>query len=239
MADDRELPGRRRLALAAAAACLIATMRPALAAATGVREVDLAAFDRLVLQVPADVEIVPGDRHHARIEAERQVLDSIDFRAGSGGRLEVVTGRSFQTRERIRIRITCRNLVALEAQAAVDATVRVIAGDRFSLAASDSATVTLHGLNLSALEADIAGSATVTAAGKVRMQKVRIGGSGGYDARELESQVGVVDASGSSDVVIASRDKLAVTVAGAATVQYAGNPALQQSVSGAGTLQRR
>jgi hypothetical protein len=238
MADDHDCPGRRRLALAAAAACLIASMRPALAAATKVREVDLAAFDRLILRVPADVEIVPGDRHHVRIEAEREVLDSIDFRARSG-KLEVLTSRSFQTRKRIRITITCRNLVALEAHAAVDATVSGLTGDRFSLAASDSATVTLHGLNFSALEADIAGSATVTAAGNVRMQKVRISGSGGYDARELESQVGVVDASGSSDVVIVSRDKLAATVAGAATVQYGGNPALQRSVSGAGTLERR
>lgn len=241
MADAREFRNGRRLALAAATAAawwLAAPMRQAMPATTVVRELDLANFDRLVLQVPANVEIVLGDRNHARVEAEPKVVDSIDFR-DRNGRLQVVAGRSFQTQERIHIRITCRKLVALEAHASVDATVSGLEGEGFSLSAADSATVSLERMNLSALDADIAGSATVTASGKVRTQKVRIAGAGGYDARKLESRVGVVDASGSSDVVIDSREQLQATVSGAATVQYEGNPALKQSVSGAGTLERR
>ena len=71
------------------------------------------------------------------------------------------------------------------------------------------------------------------------MQTVRIAGAGGYDARRLESQAVVVDASGSSDVVVDSRDSLDAKVSGAATVQYGGNPKLKRSVEGAGTLERR
>jgi hypothetical protein len=243
MADqskDAAMPSMsRRLTFIAAAGCLFAvSMRKAMTAAPEIREIDLPAFDKLSLQVPADVEILIGDRNHARIEAERKVVDSIDFRA-RGGTLQVVAGRSFETRERIHIRITCRRLIALEAQASVDATLADLGGERLSLSAADSATVSLERLNLSALEADIAGSATVTASGKARMQTVRIAGAGGYDARRLESQAVVVDASGSSDVVVDSRDSLDAKVSGAATVQYGGNPKLKQSVEGAGTLERR
>jgi len=241
MADARQFRSGRRLALAGATAVawwLGAPMRPAMPAATVVRELDLADFDRLVLQVPANVEIVLGDRNHARVEAERKVVDSIDFR-DRDGQLQVVAGRSFQTQEPIHIRITCRRLLALQAHSSVDASVSGLEGEGFSLSAADSATISLERMNLSALDADISGSATVTASGKVRMQKVRIGGAGGYDARRLESRRGVVDASGSSDVVIDSREQLEATVSGAATVQYQGNPALKQSVSGAGTLERR
>jgi Putative auto-transporter adhesin, head GIN domain len=238
--NDARMPSMsRRLTFIAAASCLFGvSMRKAMTAAPDVREIDLPAFDKLFLQVPADVEIVIGEKNHARIEAERKVVDSIDFRA-RGGALQVVARRSFETRERIHIRITCRSLVALEAHASVDATLSDLGGERLSLSAADSATVSLERLNLSVLEADIAGSATVTASGKVRMQTVRIGGAGGYDARRLESQTVVVDASGSSDVVIDSRDSLDAKVSGAATVQYGGNPKLKQSVDGAGTLERR
>ena len=241
MADAGELRSGRRAALAAVTAIgwwLAAPMRQAIPAAPVVRELDLGSFDRLVLQVPADVEITLGDRNHARIEAEPKVIDSIDFR-DRNGRLQVIAGRNFQTQERIYIRITCRRLVALEAHAAVDATVSGLRGDAFSLSAADSASVSLEGMNLTALDADIAGSATVTASGKVRTQKVRVAGAGGYDARQLESRRSVVDASGSSDVIIDSREQLEATVSGAATVQYKGTPALKQSVSGAGTIERQ
>ena len=235
---DRNVPISGRRALVVAGFLIAVPMRMARPAAIDVREVDLADFDRLVLQVPADVEIVLGEKNSARIEAERKVVDSIDFR-NRGGTLQVVAARSFETRERIRIRITCRSLVALEAHSSVDATLAGLGGERFTLTADDSASVSLERLNLAALEADISGSATVTASGKVRTQKVRIGGAGGYDAGELESQVAVVDAGGSSDVVVDSRDSLEAKVSGAATVQYEGNPKLKESVAGAGTLERR
>ena len=236
---EHSTPRSRRRALVVAAGILVAVpMRTALPAATVARDIDLADFDRLVLQVPAEVEIVMGEKNGARIEAERKVVDSIDFR-NRGGTLQVVAARSFETRERIRIRITCRSLVSLDARSSVDASLAGLGGERFTLMVADSATVSLGRLNLAALEADISGSATVTASGKARMQKVRIGGAGSYDAGELESQAAVVEAGGSSDVVVNSRDSLEAKVSDAATVQYEGNPKLKESVAAAGTLERR
>ena len=48
-----------------------------------------------------------------------------------------------------------------------------------------------------------------------------------------------MEAAGSSDVVVNSRDSLEAKVSHAATVQYEGNPKLKESVAAAGTLERR
>lgn len=229
---------RRPLGLLAAALCLPAAAlvpRSSRAAALSRKEVKLADFDRLVLEVPAGVRIAIADGNHARIEAEPSVIDAIAFETGNRT-LRVFAARSFQTRQPIAISITCRRLLALEAQASVDATLAGLVGEGFTLLASGSATVALERLNLSSIEADIDGSATVTVGGKVKSQTVSIGGAGTYDAANLKSQSTRVVASGSSDAVINSRDSLDVVVSGAATVHYAGNPTLKQVVEGAGTL---
>jgi hypothetical protein len=202
------------------------------------RELDLADFERLILEVPADVQIAIADRNHARIEAEQRVIDSIDFKS-EGRTVRVRAAKCFETRQPFTIRITCRRLTALQARASVDVTLDGLSGDAFALVAADSATVDLKRLNLGSINADIEGSATVTADGKAKSQKVSIGGSGTYEAGELKSESAVVAASGSSDVSIDSRDSLEVSVTGAATVKYAGKPRLKQSVEGAGTLERQ
>jgi hypothetical protein len=228
---------RRRTLLLLAGCIVVPPLAAAPPAAMAIREIDLQAFDELELAVPADVEIVIGDRDHARVEAERKVVDSIAFR-NRGNRLQVVVARSIQTTEPIRIRITCRRLVALAAHAATDASLAGLAADRFSLVAADSASIRLSHLNLSTFEADITGSASVDAAGKARSQVIRIAGAGSYDAGDLESAAVTVTASGSSDVVVDSRISLDAVVSGAATVQYRGNPTVNQSVAEAGTLER-
>jgi hypothetical protein len=55
----------------------------------------------------------------------------------------------------------------------------------------------------------------------------------------LHSQRAVIEANGSSDAVIDSRDSLEAEVSDAATVRYSGHPRLKQSVTGAGTLERK
>lgn len=202
------------------------------------REIDLPEFDTLILEVPAEVKIEIGDRNHVRIEAERKVIDHIEFKH-EDRKLRVRPAGSFETRQPIAIHITCRRLKALQAHASVDAALDGINGDGFALVADDSATVTLKRLNLDSITADIEGSATVTVAGKSRSQQVNVGGSSTYDASALKSESAKVMAAGSSDVAIDSRDRLTVSVSGAATVRYAGSPKLEQSVEGAGTLERQ
>lgn len=207
------------------------------AAALPSKDIVLGAFVRLVLEVPAQVRIAVADRDHARIEAEQKVIDSIAFKT-DGKSLRVFAAKSFETRQPITIRLACRELAALEAHTSVEATLEGLARDGFSVTATGSSTVTLENLNLASLVADIEGSATVTAQGKVKSQQVTIGGAGTYDAAKLASSAAKVEASGSSEVVIHSRDRLDVEISGAATVKYAGSPKLRQSVEGAGTLER-
>ena len=146
------------------------------AARTISRERDLPDFDRLVLQVPANVRIRIGSRSHARIEAEEKVIDRIAFRS-DGRTLRVTASGSFQTEQTIEIELECRKLTALQAQASVDATLEGLDGKELELTAGDSATVNLERLNLQSLSADIGGSATVNASGKAAEQKAVVAGA--------------------------------------------------------------
>ena len=201
------------------------------------KELELSDFDRVVLEVPAEIRIVVAGRSHARIEAASNVVESIAF-STRGRTLRVFAQTSFETRDPINITITCRALSSLEASTSADATLEALSGRTFAVTAAGSASVTLKSLNLESLVADLAGSATVTAEGRAGSQQVVAGGSATYDARRLQSGSARVKAEGSSDVVVDSRDRLEVSVSGAATVQYAGNPKVAESVTGAGTLER-
>jgi hypothetical protein len=211
-------------------------LAPAVAASTISREVNLQGFDRLVLEVSADVSIRIGSRNHARMEAEQKVVERIVFR-NEGGTLKVGTSGSIEAREPITILIECTRLTSLEAHGSVEARLSGLTARAFELVARDGATVSLESLNLESLEADIGGSATVNASGKARAQEVSVGGAATYDARRLRSATARIEAADSSDVAVDSRETLEVRVSGSATVQFAGHPKLKQSVSDAGTLE--
>jgi hypothetical protein len=165
------------------------------------------------------------------------VIERIAFRS-DGRTLRVVASGSFQTEEAIAIELESKRLSALEAKASVEVTLEGLEGKSFELTAGDSATIALERLNLEALQADIGGSATVNASGRAATQKVVVAGAATYDAKRLQSGTARIEASGSGDVAVDSRESREVEVSGAATVQYAGKPRLKQSVSGAGTLER-
>jgi hypothetical protein len=228
----------RRKAVRAALAGLLACATPVMRAEPlQVRRHAPMAFDRLTIEVPADVRISFADRFEVRIEAEPKVVDGIAFNV-QGATLRVTAAKSFQTRQPIAIEITCRGLSTLEARASADVTLTAMTGIAFDLVATGAANVAMEHLNLSSLGVDIGGSATVTANGVVKAQSIRSAGSATYDARRLVSQSARVDASDSSDVVVDSRASLDVAISGAATVQYAGNPKLNQAIEDAGTLEQ-
>ena len=236
-----------RAAMLAAAPGLLAATLAGLAASLGPRcsgaaqlaskELTLTDFNRVILDVPAEVQIVIADRNHARIEAEATVIDGIAFRS-KDGTLRVWAAKTFETREPIVIRIDCRRLLALQARAPVDATLEGLHGDSFALSAGDSASVTLKSLNVGSLVAELGGSATVTVDGVAGSQKISIGGAATYDARNLRSDSVFVEARGSSDAFVHSRVSLDVVIRDAATVHYAGKPKLKQAIEAAGTLER-
>lgn len=201
------------------------------------KEVELSDFDRLVLEVPAEIRIAVTGRSHARLEAASNVIDSIAF-SMRGRTLRVSARSSFETRDPIIIAMTCRAIASLEASASADATLEGLSGGALAVTAAGSASVTLNGLNLGSLTADLGGSATVTAEGRAGSQQISAGGAATYQARRLRSGSARVDATGSSDVVVECRDSLEVAVSGAATVQYAGNPKVTHSIKEAGTLER-
>ncbi|MGE0799396.1 MAG: head GIN domain-containing protein [Lautropia sp.] len=229
---------------AAAAAGVIAPVGPLqtgarAAPAVATKSIELAGYQRVVLAVPADVEIRMSGREGARITAEQKVIDAIRF-AVSGGVLTVSPVRGFNTEQPVRIEIDCRQLAALTASTSVDAKIGAARGDHFELKVADSATVEFASLQASSLAVDIGGSGTVRiGGGQARSQQVHVGGSGTYEAGEVRSDTVKIDARGSSDAIVTAQHQLDATVGDAATVRYGGKPKVRRSVRDAGTLEPR
>lgn len=230
MADAR----RRRLVGAVAASAVVPSGYAEPVQSRGYPVDDFEAVD---LQLPADFELSPASAPGVRIAAEPKVLAAIRV-AVAGGTLTIRAAGSFQTREGVRATIGFRQLRRLHAGSSANVSLSGLRGERFVASVDDSATLAMRGLQLTAIEVDLNGGGSVSAAGASGSQRLKLAGAGSYDAKGLRTDRTTVDLSGAGDVTVQARQALDVSISGAGSVRYAGDPRVTQRIDGAGSLDR-
>jgi hypothetical protein len=89
------------------------------------------------------------------------------------------------------------------------------------------------------LKLDLSGDAEVTASGETDLVELDVSGSGDVDLGSLKAKGANVDASGSSDVVIAPTDWAKLDISGMGDVRLLTNPPkLETDLSGAGKVRQ-
>jgi hypothetical protein len=82
----------------------------------------------------------------------------------------------------------------------------------------------------------ITGSGKAELSGKVKGQEVNLSGSSKYDAKHLESEVTIIDLSGSGDITVWATETLELSISGSGDVDYYGTPRLIQRSSGSSNI---
>ena len=116
---------------------------------------------------------------------------------------------------------------------------RLGSGGEAEVSIAGSGTSKIARIDATELDVDVAGSGTLSAAGRAKSLDLLIAGSGDLDMAEV--QVGSADISiaGSGDAVFASDGNVEASIMGSGTVQVIGNAKCSVSAMGSGELRCR
>ncbi len=199
---------------------------------------DLAAFDRLTVNIPGRVEIVVGSKTQAEISVEESVLDILKTEI-SGGRLLVEFEKSVRDVENLVVRITVPSLTRLDLNGSADVVCAdLMKGQSIDINLNGSGDIDFSNLDFSAIDAAAHGSGDLILKGKALDFSAMVFGSGDLAALETMAERATVENSGSGDAALSVASKLKAKITGSGDISYRGEPTVEQSVSGSGKLNK-
>lgn len=196
--------------------------------------------ERIKLAGSYDVEITQGPITSVKVEADENILPYILTRSEDG--FLIIKSQdhiSLSTDNTIKIFITTPKLeqVNLAGSGNIIGKSKFTGGDNLTLKIAGAGDMKMD-VNTPSIEAEIAGSGSMTLTGETRDQRIRISGVGDYIGEALKSENAVVKIAGSGNVKLFAAATLDVNIAGVGSVYYKGSPAVKQHVAGSGEVKK-
>lgn len=110
--------------------------------------------------------------------------------------------------------------------------------DRLALSLSGSGKIHFEHMTADSLEVGLSGSGFIAVEGDVETQRVKLSGSGSYNALRLVSDICYLQLTGSGDASVLVHDEMNVRITGAGVVNYKGFPEIRKRITGSGSLKR-
>jgi hypothetical protein len=196
--------------------------------------------ERIKLAGSYDVEITQGPTTSVKVEADENILPFILTRSEDG--FLIIKSKdhvSLSTDNTIKIFITTPKLeqVNLAGSGNIIGKSKFTGGDKLTLKIAGAGDMKME-VNTPSIEAEIAGSGSMTLTGETRDQRIRISGVGDYIGEALKSENAVVKIAGSGNVKLFAATTLDVNIAGVGSVYYKGSPTVKQHVAGSGEVKK-
>jgi hypothetical protein len=143
----------------------------------------IVGFERLRVEGPYDIEIVPGTTASATATGDARALAQLSLRS-DGGTLVVSAGpEAWETRRgeqftSPRIRMVTPVLRSVLVNGAGRVTAAAMAGQRVDVALNGSGTIDARGVDAREVNITVVGSGTITIAGKATSARIRSTGTG-------------------------------------------------------------
>lgn len=183
------------------------------------------------------VELTQGSKEGVRIEAQENLLNSIQTEVKNGV-LHIFTSDNISTNKGLKAYVTVRELNSVDISGGVKVTgTSTFKTDAFDLDMSGGSKVQLA-LNAKRLKVDMSGGSKVILTGRADEVVMDMSGASNVDASELEAKRVRVEASGASKVQVYAKETLNVNASGATKVGYKGNPSVTSSVSAAAKISK-
>ncbi|HEX8846025.1 MAG TPA: head GIN domain-containing protein [Pyrinomonadaceae bacterium] len=176
------------------------------------------SFTALNISGAYDVEIVAQKEQSLEIEGDDNLLPLITTEVRNGV-LEIDNKKSFNTKNKIRIRISVPAFNAINTSGASDIVIKGIRTDQFKI--------------------DSSGAGKIRVEGEAQTVEIETSGAGGVDTRALRAQKVNITSSGAASAEVYASEELTASVSGAGNVNYYGNPkVINENKSGAGSITR-
>ncbi|MDX1406473.1 MAG: head GIN domain-containing protein [Saprospiraceae bacterium] len=196
---------------------------------------DISAFDRIRLDIPARVYLTQGDYFEVVVEGRRNVIDEIE-RDVHDGEWDIEFDRCMREIGDLDIYITIPSIARVIVQSSGEVYgENTIVASQMDLLMRGSGLIDLA-LDVDYLDARIQGSGDIYLEGSVHSQNVEINASGDYGAFNLVSDDADVRINGSGDAQVYVNEYLKVKIRASGDVYYKGDPELDISITGSGDV---
>jgi Putative auto-transporter adhesin, head GIN domain len=196
-------------------------------------------FQKISSNLPAEINIIQGDRESLRITAEDDILAKIETKVVSGElELTFKKNENIQTTEPIEIDLELKNINGMDFFGAALVKAPKIKSDRLEINTSGASSIEIDAFQGKQLTIDLSGTGKVRLAGKVDKQEISMSGVGKYEASKLRTLDTDIDLSGAGKAIIWVERSLNIDLGGLGKVSYYGNPQVTEDVSGMGKIER-
>ena len=181
---------------------------------------DVSGFDRISFEGFGKLIITKGSEESLTIEAEDNILPSIETKV-RGGTLEIgFDSDSWQ------------DIVRPTKSITFTLTVKTLNG----IALSGAGNIKASGIDAERFDVELSGAGSIEISGFAVTQEINVSGAGAYDSAELQSESIDVNISGAGSATVWATESLDVNISGVGNVSYFGDPQVREVITGLGNL---
>ena len=214
-------------------------------AGSGVVETEtrqVAEFQSISVDYPADITIRQGDSESVTIEAEDNLLPQLAANVRNGTLYLENIERNWQDRvnptKTVLVTVTVVELNKVQFPTAGKMLIEGLQTDSLTVSVSGAGDVTLTELEAGELEFNLSGAGNINADGVCERLQLSISGLGNFNGGDLKSQDAEVHISGAGSATVWAEQALDANISGAGSIDYYGKPEVSEHISGVGSVRK-
>jgi hypothetical protein len=202
----------------------------------------IADFNSISIEYPAEVTIRQGSSESLEIEAEDNLLPQLSAEVRNGTLYLENSEQNWRERvnprEPVLISITVVDLNRVRFPTAGKMLIEGLETDSLSVSVSGAGDVTLTELAAGDLEFSLSGAGNIAADGESESLQLQISGLGNFNGGDLQSQDANVQISGAGSATVWVEQSLDARISGAGSIEYYGDPNVTEQISGVGNVSK-
>jgi hypothetical protein len=202
----------------------------------------VAEFQSISVDYPADITIRQGDSESITIEAEDNLLPQLATDVRDGTLYLENTEKNWQDRvnptKTVMVTITVVELNKVQFPTAGKLLIEGLQTDSLTVSVSGAGDVTLTDLEAGDLGFNLSGAGNINADGACESLQLSISGLGNFNGGDLESQDAEVHISGAGSATVWAQQALDASISGAGSIDYYGKPKVSEHISGVGSVRK-
>ena len=203
---------------------------------------EVAAFQSISIDYPADVTVRQGKTESVTLEADDNLLPQLGTDVRNGTLHFENTERNWGSRvnptKTVSLTITVVDLKEVHFTTAGKMQIEGLKTDSLAVSVSGAGDVTLTELSANDLNFSLSGAGNINADGSTDSLQLHISGLGNFKGGDLKTQDANVQISGAGSATTWAEQTLNANISGAGSIEYYGDPQVSQQVSGVGDVRK-
>ena len=203
---------------------------------------EVAEFQSISIEYPAEVIVRQGNTESITIEAEDNLLPQLVAEVRNGTLHFENTERNWGARvnptKTVMLTIIVVDLNEVQFPTAGKMQIEGLETDSLAVSVSGAGDVTLTELVAGKLEFSLSGAGNIIADGDSDSLQLRISGLGNFNGGDLKSQDADVQISGAGSATVWAEQTLDANISGAGSIDYYGDPEVSEHISGVGNVSK-